>query len=105
MAFADPHDVDYDAHDRERLGPEPPKRVDAVALLVEPGGQPDPVGKDQAHALDRLFARHRFLQQTKQVERLGKAQAVERDVVGALRVEAEQQVTGKFVNSRGHGRQ
>jgi dGTPase len=29
MAFADPHDADYGAHDRERLVPEPPKRVDA----------------------------------------------------------------------------
>ncbi|GAA1478976.1 deoxyguanosinetriphosphate triphosphohydrolase [Nocardioides aestuarii] len=29
MAFADPHDADYDVHDRERLVPEPPKRVDA----------------------------------------------------------------------------
>ncbi len=29
MAFADPHDADYDAADRERRVPEPPKRVDA----------------------------------------------------------------------------
>jgi len=68
--------------------------VDAHAILVQPGGQSHRVGEIQPHHAARADVR-RGGQQSAQPAALKQIQAVQRQVVGVFRIEAEQQGTNQ----------
>lgn len=85
-----------DRADLEEAETEAGEAVDRLAVLVEPGGEADAVGKAQAHDLDR--ARRLRLGGGQQLA--GIVQAMQGEVVGGLGVEREQEGAGEFVEHR-----
>ena len=84
------HRADFDMAETQRRQP-----LDALAVLVEPGGQADPIGEFQAHDAHRRALRcsagHR------KVQRMRGAEAGEGQVVGGFRVEREEERAGELI--------
>jgi hypothetical protein len=73
--------------------------VDAAGVLVEPGGQAHAVGKGQPGERDRVVDAHCGIG-AGQRRVLGARQPVQREFVGVLGVETEQERAGQAVERR-----
>jgi hypothetical protein len=91
------HGADLDRAESHRR-----QAVDAAAILVEPGGEPDSIRKGQsgeAHRVDDAA----LLNRADQRRALDPRQRREGQVVRLLGIEAEQERAGEGVRDQGHG--
>ena len=77
------------------------KRIDAAGILVQASGEPDPVGETQSGQLHRIVD-HAGAISPCQRRAMGAGQCLEREFVGGLGVQAEQEGTGQGVGNQRH---
>jgi hypothetical protein len=90
------HGADFDEAEAERAEP-----VDAAAVLVEPGGEPDPVRELEPRDGDRI-GDARLRPQALHRRALPALDRFERELVRALGVEAEKQRAGERIGDERH---
>ena len=78
------------------------ERVNAASFFIKASGEADAVGEGEAHAFDGLTGRCLGGDQAEEAKLFQPAQAAQGDVMGELRIEAEEEVAGELVLMAGH---